>query len=101
MAAAAAAADGERRIGVAMDYSESAKKALDWAIDNLLHHGDTLVVLHVLHHSGEETKHALWAKSGSRKHSHPYPYFTTQMLTPNSVCFDSSPSSWFIFVGSI
>ncbi|EES18332.1 hypothetical protein BDA96_09G167400 [Sorghum bicolor] len=65
MAAAAAAADGERRIGVAMDYSESAKKALDWAIDNLLHHGDTLVVLHVLHHSGEETKHALWAKSGS------------------------------------
>ncbi|WVZ98810.1 hypothetical protein U9M48_044191 [Paspalum notatum var. saurae] len=63
--ASGAAADGERRIGVAMDYSDSAKKALDWAVDNLLRHGDTLVVLHVLHSGGEESKHALWAKSGS------------------------------------
>lgn len=65
---AGAGADGERRIGVAMDYSDSSKKALDWAIANLLRHGDTLVVVHVLHHGGEETKHTLWAKSGSRKH---------------------------------
>ena len=65
---AGAGPDGERRIGVAMDYSDSSKKALAWAVDNLLRHGDTLVVLHVLHHGGEETKHALWAKSGSRKH---------------------------------
>ncbi|KAL6610319.1 hypothetical protein ACP70R_040288 [Stipagrostis hirtigluma subsp. patula] len=64
-AAAAAAVDGERKIGVAMDYSDSSKKALDWAVDNLLRRGDTLVVLHVLHHGGEETKHTLWAKSGS------------------------------------
>uniref|UniRef100_A0A0A9CRJ2 UspA domain-containing protein n=1 Tax=Arundo donax TaxID=35708 RepID=A0A0A9CRJ2_ARUDO len=62
---AGAGADGERRIGVAMDYSESSKKALDWAIDNLLRQEDTLVVLHVLHHGGEESKRALWAKSGS------------------------------------
>ena len=65
---AGAGADGERRIGVAMDYSDSSKKALGWAVDNLLRRGDTLVVVHVLHHGGEETKHALWAKSGSRKH---------------------------------
>ncbi|KAG2627116.1 universal stress protein PHOS32-like [Panicum virgatum] len=62
---AGAGADGERRIGVAMDYSDSSKKALGWAVDNLLRRGDTLVVVHVLHHGGEETKHALWAKSGS------------------------------------
>ena len=65
---AGAGADGERRIGVAMDYSDSSKKALAWAVDNLLRHGDTLVVLHVLHYGGEEAKHTLWAKSGSRKH---------------------------------
>ncbi|PNT71130.1 hypothetical protein BRADI_2g23560v3 [Brachypodium distachyon] len=57
--------DGERRIGVAMDYSASAKKALEWATQNLLRRGDTLVVLHVLRHGGEEAKHTLWAKSGS------------------------------------
>lgn len=57
--------DGERKIGVAMDYSESSKRALEWAIQNLLRRGDTLVVLHVLHHGGEEAKHALWSKSGS------------------------------------
>jgi nucleotide-binding universal stress UspA family protein len=69
---AGAAADGERRIGVAMDYSDSSKKALDWAIANLLRRGDTLVVVHVLRHGGEEAKHTLWAKSGSRKHRLPF-----------------------------
>uniref|UniRef100_A0A0E0DSB6 UspA domain-containing protein n=1 Tax=Oryza meridionalis TaxID=40149 RepID=A0A0E0DSB6_9ORYZ len=59
-------ADDERRIGVAMDYSASSKRALDWAIANLLRRGDHLVVLHVLHHGGEAAKHALWGKSGSR-----------------------------------
>uniref|UniRef100_A0A0E0DSB7 UspA domain-containing protein n=1 Tax=Oryza meridionalis TaxID=40149 RepID=A0A0E0DSB7_9ORYZ len=58
-------ADDERRIGVAMDYSASSKRALDWAIANLLRRGDHLVVLHVLHHGGEAAKHALWGKSGS------------------------------------
>jgi nucleotide-binding universal stress UspA family protein len=67
--ASSAEADGERRIGVAMDTSASSKRALDWAIRNLLRRGDTLVVLHVLHPGGDEAKRAaLWAKSGSRKH---------------------------------
>ncbi|KAL5203498.1 hypothetical protein ABZP36_014450 [Zizania latifolia] len=57
--------DDERRIGVAMDYSASSKRALDWTISNLLRRSDTLVVVHVLHHGGEEAKHALWGKSGS------------------------------------
>uniref|UniRef100_A0ACD5T9C7 Uncharacterized protein n=1 Tax=Avena sativa TaxID=4498 RepID=A0ACD5T9C7_AVESA len=58
--------DGERRIGVAMDYSASSKRALEWAIRNLLRRGDTLVVIHVQHPGGDEAKRAaLWAKSGS------------------------------------
>jgi nucleotide-binding universal stress UspA family protein len=61
--------DGVRKIGVAMDYSASSKRALEWAIRNLLRRGDTLVVLVVQHSSGDEAKRAaLWAKSGSRKH---------------------------------
>ncbi|XP_051207118.1 universal stress protein PHOS32 [Lolium perenne] len=58
--------DGVRKIGVAMDYSASSKRALEWAIRNLLRRGDTLVVLVVQHSSGDEAKRAaLWAKSGS------------------------------------
>ncbi|CAM0955242.1 unnamed protein product [Alopecurus aequalis] len=58
--------DGERRIGVAMDYSASSKSALDWAIRNLIRRGDTVVVLYVLHPDGDGAKQAaLWAKSGS------------------------------------
>jgi hypothetical protein len=57
-----------------MDYSASSKRALEWAIQNLFRRGDTVVVLHVQHPGagGDEAKRAaLWAKSGSRKHSLP------------------------------
>jgi hypothetical protein len=81
---AGAGSDGVRKIRVKMDYSPSSKKALDWAIANLLHHGDTLVVLHVLHqsHGGD---HELWAKSGSCK-SKPQPSHT-EMLSSSSSHF--------------
>jgi nucleotide-binding universal stress UspA family protein len=58
---------GERKIGVAMDFSASSKKALCWAADNLLRKGDTLVLLHIQHRGRDEAKHVLWSHSGSRK----------------------------------
>ncbi|KAF0920862.1 hypothetical protein E2562_037506 [Oryza meyeriana var. granulata] len=59
------AAAGERRIGVAMDFSASSKKALQWAADNLLRKGDTLVLLHIQHHGRDEAKNVLWSHTGS------------------------------------
>ncbi|MQM18860.1 hypothetical protein Taro_051859 [Colocasia esculenta] len=56
---------GDRTIGVAVDYSASSKNALRWAIDNLLDHGETLIVLHVLSDEGDESKNQLWSSSGS------------------------------------
>ncbi|CAL9123520.1 unnamed protein product [Musa textilis] len=63
---------GDRKIGVALDFSGSSKRALQWTIDNLLDMGETLIVIHVLRSK---------ASSGS-KHSDsprmPRPNFSVQ-----------------------
>ncbi|KAG1339286.1 hypothetical protein COCNU_04G015920 [Cocos nucifera] len=56
---------GDRKIGVALDFSKSSKRALEWAINNLLDKGDMLIVLHVMHPKKDKSRHGLWTKSGS------------------------------------
>ncbi|KAJ4751218.1 Adenine nucleotide alpha hydrolases-like superfamily protein [Rhynchospora pubera] len=57
---------GGKKIGVALDFSKTSKKALDWTIDNLLKNGDTLFVIHTMSSKLiDESKHAIWIQSGS------------------------------------
>ncbi|XP_050383001.1 universal stress protein PHOS32 [Argentina anserina] len=55
----------DRRIGVAMDFSKSSKNALQWAIDNLVDKGDTVIIIHINSNKLDESRHILWGKSGA------------------------------------
>ncbi|CAM0957641.1 unnamed protein product [Alopecurus aequalis] len=60
------AAEGERWVGLAVDFSEGSRAALQWAADNLLRSGDNLLLLHVVKEPDyEQGETLLWEKSGS------------------------------------
>lgn len=52
-----------------MDFSNSSKLALDWAITNLADKGDTLYIIHINSATHPESRNKLWEESGSRKFS--------------------------------
>ncbi|KAG2315800.1 hypothetical protein Bca52824_018922 [Brassica carinata] len=57
---------GGRKIGVAVDFSECSKKALNWAIDNVVRDGDHLILITVAHDMHyEEGEMQLWEAVGS------------------------------------
>lgn len=66
----------DRKIGVALDYSAGSKYALKWAVENLLHAGDQLIVL-VVHkeHTPNDNHHQLFGRYGSREHLNPLIHF--------------------------
>lgn len=56
----------DRRVGVAVDFSACSKKALKWALDNVVRDGDHLIILSVLPEGHyEEGEMQLWETTGS------------------------------------
>lgn len=52
---------------MAVDFSECSKKALNWAIDNVVREGDYLILITVCHDMHyEEGEMQLWETVGSR-----------------------------------
>lgn len=62
--------EGGRFVGVAVDFSACSKKALKWAIDNILRKGDHLILVTVRPEGHyEEGEMQLWEATGSRMFS--------------------------------
>ncbi|XP_031250656.1 universal stress protein PHOS32 [Pistacia vera] len=58
--------EGERRVGVAVDFSPCSKKALKWAADNIVRDGDHLILVSVQPEGGyEQGETQLWGATGS------------------------------------
>ncbi|GMY27908.1 universal stress protein PHOS32-like [Fagus crenata] len=56
----------DRRVGVAVDFSACSKKALKWAVDNVVRDGDHLILVIVRPEGNyEDGERKLWATSGS------------------------------------
>ncbi|XAR49692.1 hypothetical protein NMG60_11032963 [Bertholletia excelsa] len=57
---------GDRRVGVAVDFSPCSKEALKWAVDNIARQGDHLILFTVLPEGQyEKGETQLWETTGS------------------------------------
>ncbi|KAL2341675.1 hypothetical protein Fmac_009615 [Flemingia macrophylla] len=56
---------GDRRIGVAVDFSPCSVKALQWSVDNILKQGDHLILIVVRPETYEHGENQLWEATGS------------------------------------
>ncbi|CAL5337952.1 unnamed protein product [Camellia sinensis] len=58
--------EGDRRVGVAVDFSACSREALKWAVDNIVRDGDHLILVTVLPEGHyEEGEMQLWGTTGS------------------------------------
>jgi len=73
--------NGERYIGVALDYSPSSKYALKWTLENILRPNDHLIVVVVNKEMLlEGGAGVLWEKTGTRK------FFAGGLLEIHRLC---------------
>ncbi|KAJ4955616.1 hypothetical protein NE237_012399 [Protea cynaroides] len=57
--------EAERRVGVAVDFSPCSKKALLWAVENMVHDEDHLILVNVQPEGSQGTQVKLWHATGS------------------------------------
>ncbi|GAA0176364.1 hypothetical protein LIER_29370 [Lithospermum erythrorhizon] len=58
-------ANKARSVGIGMDYSPTSKKALKWAIDNLIEDGDRIIIVHVVSPKVDTSHKQLFEDTGS------------------------------------
>lgn len=59
--------EGERKVGVAVDFSPCSREALKWAVDNVVRQGDYLVLVAIRPEGNyEQGEMQLWRTTGSR-----------------------------------
>ncbi|XP_028784544.1 universal stress protein PHOS32-like [Neltuma alba] len=54
-----------RRVGIAMDFSPTSKLALRWTVDNLIDHGDLIILINVQPPESDHTRKELFEDTGS------------------------------------
>ena len=58
--------EGERKVGVAVDFSPCSREALQWAVDNVVRQGDYLILVSVRPQGNyEQGEMQLWETTGS------------------------------------
>jgi len=58
--------EGERKVGVAVDFSPCSREALQWALDNVVRQGDYLILVSVQPQGNyEQGEMQLWETTGS------------------------------------
>ncbi|KAE9455122.1 hypothetical protein C3L33_12974, partial [Rhododendron williamsianum] len=58
--------EGERKVGVAVDFSPCSREALKWAVDNVVRQGDYLVLVAIRPEGNyEQGEMQLWRTTGS------------------------------------
>lgn len=62
--------EGDRRVAVAVDFSPCSRKAIKWAVDNVVREGDHLILITVRPEGNyEEGEAQLWEATGSRTYT--------------------------------
>lgn len=83
-----------------MDYSSTSKSALKWAANNLLRHGDHLILIHVEPPNSDTPTKLLFQHTGSRTHfsflSLKFPSFTCLFYNEPFVSVFSILQLWFL-----
>ena len=86
-----------RRVAVAVDFSDCSKRALRWAVDNVVRDGDYLILLTVRPSGNyEEGEMQLWETTGSRN-SLSLSLSVSLNLFFGSLCFLRNFSSFLFF----
>lgn len=74
----------QHTVGIGMDYSPTSKSALRWAAENLINHGDRIILIHVEPPKADHTRKQLFQDTGSRTYY--YYFYVVYMYVRSRMC---------------